>query len=96
MRVIIKKHLFDFPNLVGKKVIATEFADGKILVKTSELLRVGVPMEEMETLANEVWAFEHYEYEVVKPKFQNCSDSNVGKGWGGFYDQKPVRRSKFK
>lgn len=88
-------YAFDYPT-DNPKVIAEEFTNGRVLVKTSELLRIGIPMFEIGERADTVWVFERDEYEIVQTEFINCSDSNVGKGWEGFYDQKPIKKSKFR
>lgn len=97
MRVRITDNIYGLSNLEGKVLIATECLHSSVQIRSSELLRVGVPREELEEddLA-ERWVFLPSEYEVVKPEFINCSDSNVGKGWEGFYDQKPIKKSKFR
>lgn len=97
MRVIIKSNIYELSNLEGKILIATECLHSSVQIRTSELLRVGVPREELnEEDLTERWLFLPDEYEIVKPEFENCSDSNVGKGWEGFYEQKPIKKSKFR
>jgi hypothetical protein len=82
MRVILKENTYSFSKkTVGKKVIATydEVAD-IYRVPAYELARIGVERWVLPFNLSKAYVFWKEEVEVVKPKFQNCSDSNVGKG----------------
>lgn len=99
MRVIIKdSSYFNTDSIVGKKVIATP-AHGHskkyigFFVRGSELMRVGI---EGAVTGDFPYFFEEECVEIVQPTMVNCSDSNVGEGWEGFYEQAPIRKSKFR
>lgn len=98
MRVTINEdNPYGLPNLAGKVVFATTQLINCVSVRSSELLRVGVPKDAIDDDdMSESWLFLPNEFEYVEPKLQNCSDSNVGEGWEGFYDQAPIKKSKFR
>lgn len=102
MLVILKGSPYTFEGLEGKKVIARPSLHGGCQVSIAELYRV---------CSNDPYARDSYNvnisanlclhlpkefFELVPPTMVNCSDSNVGKGWDGFYEQKSVKRSKFR
>ena len=81
MRVILKESPYSFlKETFGKKVIATydEFND-IYRVPCYELARVGAPRGSLPFDLNQAYIFYPEEVEVVKPRLQNCSDSNVRK-----------------
>lgn len=102
MLVILKGSPYTFEGLEGKKVIAKPSLHGGCQVTIAELYRVcsndpysrdsvGLPIHAELTLH-----FPKEFFELVQPTMKNCSDSNVGKGWDGFYNQHPIKRSKFR
>jgi hypothetical protein len=97
MRITLRKNSFSFSESVeGKVVIATVSETGLARVRAAELLRVGATLKLTLWDASEFVCFTEDEYTVVKPKLINCTEIGVGKGWEGFYDQAPVKRSSFR
>jgi hypothetical protein len=97
MRITLGKNNFSFSESVeGKVVIARIDEGGLARVRAAELLRVGGTLTLKYWDASEFVCFTEDEYTVVKPKFINCTEIGVGKGWEGFYDQAPVKRSSFR
>jgi len=97
MIVILERSNFSFnKSLIGKRVVATKHGDSGISVRVAELVRVGVKISLSSWAANDRIYFTSEDYHVVSPRFVNCSDLSVGKGWEGWYDQKPVRKSSFR
>ena len=95
MLAIMKETAYTFSDhIVGKKVILFIDEDGIARIRGSEAIRHGCNPNTV--FADFAYHIQPHEYEVVKPKLQNCSDSNVGKGWEGFYEQKPIKKSKFR
>lgn len=95
MLAIMKETSYTFSDCVeGKKVILFIDEFGIARLRGSEVIRHGSSPNAVD--AAFAYHIKPNEYEVVKPKLQNCSDSNVGKGWEGFYEQKPIKKSKFR
>lgn len=90
----------DYGFQVEGKVIArkSDCGDGAPLymIRGSELIRTIKDYSGNRIDPRFLYAFLHTEVEEVQSTMVNCSDSNVGKGWGGFYDQAPIRKSKFR
>lgn len=89
----------DYGFQVEGKVIARKSdCDGAPLymIRGSELIRAIKDYSGNRIDPRFLYAFLHTEVEEVQSIMVNCSDSNVGKGWGGFYDQAPIRKSKFR
>jgi hypothetical protein len=97
MRITLRKNSFSFSESVeGKVVIATVSVYGYARVRAAELLRVGATKVLNAFDASEFVCFTEDEFTPVKPKLINCTEIGVGKGWEGFYDQAPVKRSSFR
>jgi hypothetical protein len=99
MRITRGESNFSFAESVkGKVVIARVDEDkgGAAGVRVAELLRVGSTMSLDFWNADEFIYFHKGQYTPVKPKLINCTEIGVGKGWEGFYDQAPVKRSSFR
>lgn len=107
MFVRLKKCGYSFDeNITGQKVIARSHGEsGGVTVQISELMRVGIVDSSYlkssqcnfgaEDASDSRFFFDG-EFEIIPPTMLNCSDSNVGMGWGGFYEQEPIKRSKFR
>lgn len=88
MRIKLGRTHFSFEdNIYGKTVIASIREDGVASVRVAELNRVGGDINLLWWKANEEIYFLPSEYEIISQKNINCSDSNVGKGWEGYYDK---------
>jgi hypothetical protein len=97
MIVILERSNFSFnKSLIGKRVVATKNGDNGISVRVAELVRVGVKISQSSWAANDRIYFTSEEYHVVSPRFVNCSELGVGKGWEGWYDQAHVKTSSFR
>lgn len=93
MLAIMKKCGYTFSEAIeGRKAILVVGQDGFVTIRGSEVMRLGGSG----VYPNSMYILNAHEYTPVQPKLQNCSNSNVGKGWEGYYDQKPIRKSKFR
>ena len=97
MRVILGHTNYSFhESIVGKKVIARKLGDKFVEVRVSELLRVGATLDLSFWDADEFISFSLSDFEFALKPTGNCTENNVGEGWEGWYEQAPVRKSKFR
>lgn len=97
MLVTLKKMEYTFSEIVeGKKAIIIFDELGYARIRGSELQRLGVPREVLGDDLTFSFHLFRSEYEPVQREFQDCSESNVGEGWEGFYEQAPIKKSKFR
>lgn len=97
MRVILGDTGYSFhESIKGKRVIATRLSKGLIDVRVAELNRVGANLDLSFWKADESISFTSEEYTVITPTSENYTDKNLGEGWEGWYEQAPVRKSKFR
>lgn len=102
MFVKILKMDYSFEGFEGKKVIASASDNGVgYEIRIAELYRVSTNdpygLKFLYPI-NADWKLYFSEdcVELIEPALINCSNNNVGKGWSGFYDQAPIRKSKFR
>lgn len=98
--IILKENTYGWKEVVGKKVVPAKQElsyHGDLCgfsVRGSELIRCG--QDPFDIDPQFLYFFEPNEFELIEPKLQNCTDLSIGKGWEGYYEQKPIKKSNFR